>query len=80
MDFATLTHVFGWMTLLNTGFLIFATVALWAARDLAARIHSGMFDMAEVDVKNAYFDYLSRYKILILVFNLAPYLALRIVV
>lgn len=79
MDLTTWTHVFGWMTVLNTGLLLFATLMLWIMRDWAARIHSSMFDMAEVDVKSAYFDYLSRYKTLVLVFNLAPYLALRIV-
>ncbi|MEL7343810.1 MAG: DUF6868 family protein [Pseudomonadota bacterium] len=79
MDMTTLTHIFGWMTALNTAMLLFATLAIWAARDWVARIHASMFDMAEMDVKSGYFDYLSRYKTLILVFNLAPYLALRIV-
>lgn len=79
MDITTITHVFGWMTLLNTGLLIFATIMLWAMGGWAARIHGAMFVMAEIEVRSGYFDYLSRYKVLILVFNLAPYLALRIV-
>ena len=79
MDLATLTKFFAWMTVLNTGLLLFATIMLWGLRDWAARIHGAMFDMADLDVKREYFEYLSRYKILILVFNLAPYLALRII-
>jgi hypothetical protein len=38
-----------------------------------------MFDLAEADLSRAYFQYLAQYKILIFVFNLMPYLALRII-
>lgn len=79
MDTETLTKLFAWMTVLNTGFLLFATVMLWALRDWATGVHGAMFALADDDLRRSYFEYLSRYKILILVFNLAPYIALRIV-
>jgi hypothetical protein len=43
------------------------------------RLHAKMFGLSEEDLSRAYFQYLAQYKIAIFVFNLAPYLALRIV-
>jgi hypothetical protein len=37
-----------------------------------------MFGLDDTDLSRAYFQYLAQYKILIFVFNLMPYLALRI--
>ena len=41
-------------------------------------IHQKMLGMSETDLSKAYFQYMAQYKILIIVFNLAPYLALRV--
>ncbi len=43
------------------------------------RLHAAMFNLSEEDVSRAYFRYFAHYKLLIVVFNLAPYIALRIV-
>jgi hypothetical protein len=37
-----------------------------------------MFGLEDADLSRAYFQYLAQYKILVFVFNLMPYLALRI--
>uniref|UniRef100_UPI0025FCC529 DUF6868 family protein n=1 Tax=uncultured Roseovarius sp. TaxID=293344 RepID=UPI0025FCC529 len=70
---------FGWMTVLNLGFLILTTILLLAGRDKFAAIHASMLDMEPADVKKGYFTYLANYKTLILAFNVMPYFALKLI-
>ncbi len=79
MSIEQLTSFFAWCTLLNMAFLIFATFALYAMRDFVMSIHSSMFGISKSDLTNIYFKYLAYFKIAVIVFNLTPYLALRII-
>ena len=72
-------EVLGWGTILNIGVLIFSSLTLVIAGPPIKRIHARMFGRSEEDLSRAYFQYLAQYKIAIIVFNLVPYLALRIV-
>ncbi len=74
----TLAAFLGWCTLINMGMLFLASISLAALRGPVAKIHGSMFKLDERDLSRAYFQYLAQYKILIFVFNLIPYLALRI--
>ena len=74
----TLAAFLGWCTLINMGMLIFASLMLASMRASISKIHGNMFGLEEVDLSRAYFQYLAQYKILVFVFNLMPYLALRI--
>jgi len=58
--------------------LISTFFVVWR-RDFAVNIHSSMFDLDPQAVPAMYFDYLGRYKLMLLVFNIVPYLALRII-
>jgi hypothetical protein len=49
------------------------------AGSLIRQIHAKMFGLSESDLSRGYFQSLAQYKTAILIFNLAPYLALRIV-
>jgi hypothetical protein len=75
----TIRGILGWATVLNVGVLTFSSLLLIFAGAPIKRLHAGMFGLSEDDLSRAYFQYLAQYKIAILVFNLAPYLALRIV-
>ncbi len=79
VELANLTAFFGWCTVINGLMLILATTALVFAGDSVARIHSRMFGMDAGELPKLYFDYLGRLKTLILVFNLVPYFALKII-
>jgi hypothetical protein len=74
----TLAAFLGWCTLINMGMLIFASLAMVSMRETMTKMHSSMFGLDDTDLARAYFQYLAQYKILIFVFNLVPYLALRI--
>jgi Family of unknown function (DUF6868) len=79
MTTETITAVFGWMSVLNIGYLAFSTLMLIVFRGTATGLHQSLFSLEEKDVHQAYFTWLGNYKIFTLIFSLAPYLALRIV-
>lgn len=68
----------GWCSLINIGLLILTSVLILLLRRSISNIHGKMFGLGTSDVLNAYFQYLAQYKIAIIVFNLAPYLALKL--
>ena len=74
----TLAAFLAWCTLINIGMLMFASLLLVYARGPIAKIHAGMFGLDDQDLSRAYFQYIAQYTIDIFVFNLMPYLALRI--
>ena len=74
-----LREVLGWCAVINIGLLIFSTIFVVFLRDPISRIHVKMFNLNESDISLAYFRYLAQYKIAIIVFNIIPYFALRIV-
>ncbi|MEL7104898.1 MAG: hypothetical protein AAGM21_03190 [Pseudomonadota bacterium] len=49
------------------------------ARDIAVGLQARITDVPEAEWPRLFIDYLSRYEITIMVFNLAPWLALLIV-
>jgi hypothetical protein len=75
----TLTAFFGWMAVLNIGFLLLTTLAMIVARDWIAGIHARMFALDPRQLPEIYFRYLARYKILTLIFSVVPWLALKLI-
>ena len=74
----TLASFFGWCTIINAAGLLLAALALLGMRGPITRIHAKMTGLSEADLARAYFQFLSHYKIAILVFNLVPYFALKL--
>lgn len=64
-----------WMTLINFGLLLFSTVIVVVFRDAIYRTHSSMFGIDEKQFAQAVYTYLANFKVLVIVFNLAPLLA-----
>ncbi len=78
MSIAELANFLGWCTLINFGILACAAASLLMIGKSVAKIHHRLFAIPPTDLPKAYFNYLANYKLLIIVFNLVPYLALRI--
>ena len=78
MDMDLVTAVFGWMLAINVAFYAIAAIFIVFARDWAANLEARITGVSAEHWPRIFIDYLSQYKIAILVFNLAPYLALRI--
>jgi hypothetical protein len=73
-----LTELLGWASVINIAYLILATLVLVFLRGTISSIHSKMLDIEERELSSKYFDFLSIYKIVTLVFIVAPYIALKI--
>ena len=74
----TLMEFLGWCTVINTGLLLLSTTMLMAMRGWLVMVHARMTGVSEADLPRLYLEYLGNYKILIIVFNLVPYAALKI--
>ncbi|MDG2224605.1 MAG: hypothetical protein P8L85_24700 [Rubripirellula sp.] len=68
----------GWCVILNIGLLTFSTAAVIAMRDKIADLHGRLFGLEPAELKPAYFRYLANYKLLAIVFNVVPYVALKL--
>ncbi len=79
MDTQTLTAFFMWCTIMNGGLLILWTIACIAAPDLVYRTQSKWFPISRETFDVAVYSFFGLFKIVFVVFNLVPYLALLIV-
>lgn len=77
-DMTTVTAFFGWCTVINAALLIFSVIWLATFRDFTKSLHSTLLGVDEDKLDIIYFQYLGNYKIAIIVLNLVPYIALRI--
>ena len=73
----SMKELLGWSSVINIAILLLSTVAVTLFRTAISRIHARMSGLNDADLSRAYFQYLAQYKIAILVFNLVPYVALR---
>ncbi|MCI5221141.1 MAG: hypothetical protein D3924_00305 [Candidatus Electrothrix sp. AR4] len=74
----TLAVFFGWATIINIGLLLVATVAMVFLRSTITNFHAKNFGLSEAELTPIYFQFLANYKIAIIVLNLVPYIALKI--
>jgi hypothetical protein len=75
----TATQLLGYCTLINITLLLFTTIACSVLNEQISTLHGKMFNLEPADARSAYFNYLANYKLAILLFNLAPYLALKLI-
>ena len=80
MTLEQLTEFFGWLTVINIGFLTVTTVLLTVFMPYITDIHSKVFNIAKEALPPIYLKYLAIYKILMFIFILTPYIALKIMV
>lgn len=76
MTLTLLTSLFAWMTVINIGLIILSTFLIIALRQLLYRTHGRIFDLTRENIATITYNWLGTYILLIIVFNLVPYLAL----
>ena len=79
MDLQTLTSFFMWCTIIDGGILIAWTVFSVRAPDLVYRTQSKWFPIPRETFNVVIYSFLGLFKIVFLVFNVVPYVALLIV-
>ena len=70
---------FGWCSLINIALLFLAFFIVTLMRSQVSRLHAHLFGLDENDIPALYFEYLGHYKLMILIFNLVPYVAMKII-
>lgn len=74
----SVTEFLGWCTIINMSLLTLSTILILLLHQKISRIHAKMFKLQQCDVSRIYFQYLGAYKVASIVFNLVPYIALKI--
>ncbi len=77
-DLQTITTFLGWCSIINIGLLLFSTIWMMIFRDFTKKTHSALLGIDQEKLDPIYFQYLANYKIAVLIFNIVPYLALKI--
>ncbi len=78
MDLQTLTTFFGWCLVVNLCFLIFAGIFVLLLNELIAKINAKIFGTTIEEAKSGLFQAFQNYRAAFVIFNIAPYIALRI--
>ncbi len=76
----TVREFLGWCSVINIGMLLLSTIMLTIMRGWIIKIHAKMTGVSEADLPRIYLEFLGNYKMLIIILNLVPYIALRIMV
>ena len=79
MDMQTLTAFFLWCTVINGGLLVLWTVILTVSPDFVYRTQRRWFPLSRETFSVVIYAFLGLFKILVLVFNVIPYVAMRII-
>lgn len=79
MRIEQLTEFFGWASAINLGYLIIATLTIIVFKAQLLAVHNSLFGLSATQLSTSYFKFLANYKVMTLVFFVAPYIALRIV-
>ena len=79
MDIQTLTTFFMWCTIINGGLLILWVLFFMCAPDLVYLTQSKWFPISRETFNVVFYSFLGLFKIVFLVFNVVPYIALLIV-
>ncbi len=74
----TIREFLGWCSVINIGMLFLSTIMLTVMRSWIIKIHANLTGVSEAELPRIYLEFLGNYKILIVVVNFVPYIALRI--
>lgn len=78
MNIESIHDFLGWCTLINFGMLLLMTVSFVLLRSKISRLHARMFGFNESLLPLEFYRFIAYYKMAVLLFNLVPYLALRV--
>ncbi len=79
MQIGTLTTFFMWCTIIDVSLLVVSTFVFIVAPGFIYRVQSMFFPIPRETFTVIYYSFLGLFKILIIVFNVVPYVALCII-
>lgn len=78
MDIAHLTDFFFWCSVINGGLLMLWVLLMMFAPDLVYRTQYRWFPLTKESFAETMYRFLGLYKLMFLMFNLVPWLALKL--
>lgn len=79
MTVGMIRELLGWCCVINVGLLLWWFLIILFAHDWIYRIHKKWFKISEETFDAIHYAGIAFFKIAILVFNVVPYIALRII-
>ena len=79
MTLELIRDVLAWSTVINIIFLLWWFLVFWMAHDWVYKVHGKWFTLSVEKFDAIHYKGMAFFKMCIFLFNLAPYLALRIV-
>ena len=76
MEIETIREFFGWCTAINFTLLVLAFIKVVGFRDFVTKIRAKMFGIDDESVRRVHFQLIVIYMVIIVAFNLTPYIAL----
>jgi hypothetical protein len=80
IDINQITIFFGWCTVINMVIYAFSALFIIVFKSVTIRIHSKLIGVDASELPSLYFKFMGNLKIFIIVFNLTPYIALKLMV
>lgn len=74
----TITTFFGWCSVINLGIYLLTVLALMGFREPVKNIHVRLSAVSIEKLDELYFNYLGSFKMAIIILNIAPYTALKL--
>jgi hypothetical protein len=78
MNIETIREFLGWCTIINYGLMILAFLKVYVLRNTLAQFRQELFGLDEESVRRLQGQFFVNYQLVIIVFNLTPYIALSI--
>lgn len=79
MTIELLRNILGWCAVMNLGLLLWWALFFMFAHDVVYRLHGKWFKLSAERFDAIHYTGMAFFKITIFVFNIVPYIALRIV-
>jgi hypothetical protein len=79
MDITTVRAFFMWCTIINVGLLGLCCLVCAFLSDFSYRMNNRMFSISRETFNVAFCSFIGLFKILVIVFNIVPYIALLII-
>ncbi len=79
MDLDRLQDFLLWSLLVNAGIYLISLVGVLSLRRFMRQIHAKLFGVSEETANKVIYQYLAIYKLLLIVFNLVPWIAIQII-
>lgn len=79
MDLGKIQEFLQWSLIVNLAIYIISIVLVLTLRDFMCKMHGKLFGLSEESVKKIVYLYFGIYKIIIISFNLTPWIAIQII-